>query len=117
MGLSQKLYFGQHSGKLEIPKSSLAEIKFTEYIVQYVYNEKMGKNPNSQKYLSHCFCLVAPHMLFNSFVCCSFFENINKQLFQLFLNFLACHFFIWLVKKGCLPLWLLNYFPYFHPWV
>ena len=24
MGLSQKLYFGQHSGKLEIPKSFLA---------------------------------------------------------------------------------------------
>ena len=30
---------------------------------------------------------------------------------------LACNFFICLVKKKvCLPLCLLNYFPYFHPW-
>ena len=30
---------------------------------------------------------------------------------------MACNFFICLVKKKvCLPLCLLNYFPYFHPW-
>jgi len=39
-------------------------LKFTEYIVQYVYSEKMEKNPNFQIHPSHCFCLVAPHLKF-----------------------------------------------------
>ena len=39
------------------------DLKLTEYIVQYVDSEKMGKkNPNFQIHPSQCFCLVAPHM-------------------------------------------------------
>jgi len=36
MGLSQKLYFGQHSGKLDIPKSFLAGM--TENLQNTLFN-------------------------------------------------------------------------------
>ena len=62
MGLSHKLYFGQHSRKLEIPVIfSRNDFFFWQNTLFNMYTVKKWENPNFQKHPSHCFCLVAPN--------------------------------------------------------
>ena len=43
------------------------DLKFTEYIVQYIYSEKMGKNPNFQIHPSDRFLLGGSTFVDNKF--------------------------------------------------